>query len=101
MSKTKIKYGLTVEGVVRVFSKEKTIEGKNKKKFTITDVWFNVSEREEDGNYFNKPMNLVFKRGLYYPNNNTVIKLKGFPVIRGNGDYRQIAILVQEWEEIE
>ena len=98
MSKTK--YGLTVEGVVRVFRKDKEIEGKNKKKFTITDVWFNVSEREENGDYFNKPMNLIFKRDLDYPDNNTTIKIKGFPIITGNGEYRRIAILVQEWEEV-
>ena len=62
MSETK--YGVNVGGKVRVFVKEKEIKGKNKKTYTVTDVWFNVSELEEDGKtYFNKSMNLIFKRG--------------------------------------
>lgn len=96
MSETK--YGVNVGGKVRVFVKEKEIKGKNKKTYTVTDVWFNVSELEEDGKtYFNKSMNLIFKRGEELPLNNTVIEFKGFPIITGSGQYRRIAIFVQEW----
>jgi hypothetical protein len=92
------KYGLNVLGKIRVFRKDKEIKGQNKKTFTVHDVWFNVSEKEENGNYFNKSMNLIFKRGLALPENNQVIQIiSAFPVITGTGDYRRIALLVEEW----
>ena len=94
-------YGLTLFGVIRVFRKDKEITGKNKKTFTISDVWFNISEQDEyDGSYFNRSQNLLFKKGLELPENNTVIQLSGFPVITGNGDYRKIAYMITEWEPV-
>lgn len=95
------KYGLTLLGKVRVFRKDKQVKGKNKKTYDITDVWFNVSEKEEDGNYFNKSQNLLFKRDLPYPENNTVISMDAFPVITGSGDYRKVAYMVTAWNEAE
>ena len=92
-------YGLNILGAIRFFRKDKEIQGKGKKTFNVTDVWFNVSEKEEDGSYFNKSMNLLFKKGLEYPENNTVIQLTGFPVITGTGDYRRIAFMVTDWKE--
>ena len=98
----KKQYGLQVLGTIRVFRKDKEYTDKRTKKaFTITDTWFNVSEKEEDGSYFNKSMKLLFKRGLDLPENNTVIELAGFPVISGNGDYRQISFMVTGWSEVE
>src|SRR5690606_42098118 len=95
-------YGLSVLGKVRVFRKEKEIQGRGKKTFTINDVWFNVSEKNEDGSYFNKSMNLLFKRDTILPENNTVINIvSAFPVITGDGDYRRIALFVQEWAPTE
>lgn len=90
-------YGLTISGVTRVFRKDKEVEGVGKKKFVITDVWFNVSEKEDDGTYFNRSMNLLFKRDLPKPESNTLIELEGFPVITGSGNYRKIAIMVTAW----
>lgn len=103
MSNEKSNYGLSITGSVRVFRKDKTIQAKNsKKKYDITDVWFNVSEKEEDGTYFNKSMNLLFSRNAGAPENNTVITIKNaFPVITGNGEYRKIALMVTEWEPAE
>lgn len=96
---SKEQYGLNILGKIRVFRKDKTIQGNGKKTFAITDVWFNVSEQEEDGSYFNKSTNLLFKKGLDYPENNTVIQLTGFPVITGTGEYRRIAYMVTDWKE--
>lgn len=94
-----IKYGLQVAGKIRVFRKDKQVKGQNKKTYDITDVWFNVSEKEEDGNYFNKSMNIIFKKGLPIPANNEVIIIKeSFPMITGSGDYRKIALCVMDWE---
>lgn len=98
---SKEQYGLNILGKIRVFRKDKTIQGNGKKTFAITDVWFNVSEQEEDGSYFNKSTNLLFKKGLDYPENNTVIQLTGFPVITGSGEYRRIAYMVTDWKEAE
>ena len=93
------KYGLTLLGKVRVFRKDKEIQGKNKKTFTVTDVWFNVSEKEDSGEWFNKSVNLLFKKGLDKPDNNTTISLVAFPVITGNGEYRKVAYMVTDWNE--
>ena len=98
---TKVKYGLNVYGNIRVFRKDKEIQGKGKKTFNITDVWFNVSEKEDNGEWFNKSTNLLFKKGLEYPENNTVIQIMGFPVITGTGDWRRIAIMVTDWMPVE
>lgn len=89
-------YGLNIEGNVRVFRKDKEIKN-GKKTFIVTDVWFNVSEKEEDGTFFNKSMNLIFKKGLDKPQNNEVITLRAFPVITGEGKYRKIALMVMDW----
>lgn len=96
------KYGLQVVGKVRVFRKDKEIQGNGKKKFTVTDVWFNVSEKEENGNYFNKSMNLIFKKDEPKPENNQVIDIyEAFPMITGDGDYRRISIFVKSWSPAE
>lgn len=93
-------YGLSVMGNVRVFRKDKEIQGQGKKKFTVSDVWFNVSEKQEDGSYFNKSMNLIFKRDAAKPESNQVINIvSAFPIITGEGNYARIALFVQEWEE--
>jgi hypothetical protein len=95
------KYGLAVTGKIRVFAKDKEVKGKGKKKYTITDVWFNVSEQEEDGSYFNRSMNLIFKKEMEKPTNNSLIELEGFPIITGNDDYRKIALFVNGWNYAE
>lgn len=92
-----MKYGLNITGKVRVFRKDKEIQGKGKKKFTITDVWFNTSEQDYNGEWFNISTNLLFKKGLELPNNNDTIILEGFPIITGEGKYRKIAYMVTNW----
>lgn len=91
-------YGLSISGTIRVFRKDKEIEGKNKKKFTVTDVWFNTSEKEEDGSYFNISTNLIFNKDLPKPDNNRLIQiLEAFPVITGQGKFRKIAYYVKDY----
>ena len=97
MTDKKKMYGLQTLGRVRVFRKDKVVEGQNKKKYDISDVWYNVSEKEEDGTYFNQSQNLLFKKGLDLPENNTTIELSAFPVITGNGKWRKIALMVTDW----
>ena len=97
----KAKYGLQLVGTTRVFSKEKEIKGKGKKSFTITDVWFNVSEKEENG-YLNKPINLFFGKDKEKPDNNTVITIyESFPIITGTGKWERVSYFVKSWDYAE
>lgn len=96
------KYGLQICGKVRVFRKDKEIQGRGKKTFTVTDVWFNVSEKDDDGSWFNRSMNLLFRKDVACPkNNSTIWIIEAFPVITGDGDYRKIALMVMDWRESE
>lgn len=98
-------YGLNLYGVVRVFRKDKVVAAGNgsKKTYDISDFWINVSEKNEDGSYFNKSVPLIIKRGLPLPENNSLIELAGFPMITGNvkgdKDYRRIGLYVSEWSD--
>lgn len=99
MAKTKQKYGLTISGTVRVFRKDKDIQGANNKVYTVTDVWFNVSEKNAGEEWFNIPTNLVFPRNAERPENNRIIYIKeAFPMISGSGRYRKIVYYVKDWE---
>src|SRR5699024_3487625 len=102
-TKTKQDYGLTLTGVVRVFRKDKEIEDKEKKvKFTISDVWFNVSEKDDTDNWFNISTNLIFKRGIEPPLNNSVIEIiEAFPMINGSGKWRKTVYFVKGWHYAE
>lgn len=95
------KYGLTLSGVIRVFRKDKDINGKNGKVFTVTNVWFNTSEQDENGEWFNISTNLIFPRRSELPENNTVIEIKeAYPMISGAGNYRKLVFFVKEWEYV-
>lgn len=99
-----MKYGLQLQGKIRVFRKDKEIQGANKKVYNITDVWFNVSEKDENdkSGYFNKSMNLIFPRNSEKPENNSIIIVKdSFPIITGNGKWRKIALFVRDYEIFE
>lgn len=94
-------YGLNVLGNIRVFTKSKTIKGQGKKKYNVTDVWFNVSEKQDDGSYINKSMNIIQKKGSFIPSNNTVINIvSGRLMLTGSGDYTRISLFVEQWEEV-
>lgn len=96
------KYGLTLSGVVRVFRKDKDINGKNGKVFTVTDVWFNTSEQDENGEWFNVSTNLIFPRKTEPPKNNTVIEIhEAYPMISGSGKYRKMVFYVKGWHYVE
>ena len=103
MTKT---YGINFYGTVRVFRKDKEVQAAgSKKKYDISDLWVNVSEKNDDGSYFNKSMPLIIKRGLELPDNNTLIDFSGFPMISGNvkgdKDYRRIVLYVDDWKPTE
>lgn len=103
MAKSKADYGLKLSGVVRVFRKDKEIEDSKKKvKFTVTDVWFNVSEKDEHDTWFNISTNLIFNRNIELPLNNRVIHIiEASPMITGSGKYRRMVYYVKEWQYAE
>lgn len=102
MANEKIKYGLTVSGIIRVFRKDKDIQGKNNKVYTVTDVWFNVSEKNAGEDWFNISINLLFPRNADRPENNTLIHIKeAYPLITGSGKYRRVAYYVKEWDYVD
>jgi len=88
------RFGITTQGKVLVFSKEKQI-----KDFTITDYWFTVGKKDDQGNWENKSMNLVFRKDDDKPDHNEEIVIEdGFFILKGKGSYQQIAIMVMEWD---
>ena len=94
-----MKSGLKLEGKVRVFSKTKDFTGKNKVKYSITDHWFTVGEKLENGEWDNRSMNLFFRKDTETPNHNTDIIIKdSWFFLTGEGKYKRISIFVNEWE---
>ena len=97
MTNNKQDYGLKLTGVVRVFRKDKQINS-NGNSFTISDVWFNTSQKDEQGNYDNVSTNLFFKRGMEPPINNSIIEIiEAFPMINGKGQYKKTVYYVKGW----
>ena len=93
------KYGLTLSGTIRVFRKDKEIEVKNGKTFTVSDVWFNTSKQDQNGKWFNISTNLIFSGKIEPPKNNTLIEIKkAYPMISGAGEYRKLVFYVADWE---
>lgn len=91
------KFGLRLTGITRVFSKSKEVQS-GKKTYTITDYWFAVSEKQEDGSYRNKSINLLFPRNMEEkPNHNTTISIEAFPVLTGEGQWERVAYMVTNW----
>ena len=97
---TTVKYGIDTHGTIRVFAKSKGIVVKGKT-VSITDVWTNLSQKNEVGEYENVALKLIFKKDDETPENNTLIKFSGFMTKSGKGDYSRPAILVQEWDYVE
>lgn len=96
---SKQEYGLKLSGTIRVFRKDKEISGKNKVKYTVTDVWFNTSEKDETGEWFNISTNLIFRRNADLPDNNTLIEIsEASPMITGTGKYRKLVFFVKGWK---
>lgn len=101
VEKKEVDYGLKITGTVRVFAKDRVIPAKKKgeKNYTITDHWFNVSRKDDAGNYENKSVKLLFQKDLEVPENNCLITISdSFFVLNGSGEYAKAAILVMEYD---
>lgn len=97
-------FGLKPTGTIRCFSKERTVTGTDKKKteYDITDYWFNVSRKEENGEYVNKSVKILFKKDAETPeNNSTIVVTDAFFTVHGNGEYARIALFILAWDYID
>lgn len=99
-AKPSIKYGLDFQGVVRVFAKSKGVEIKGKT-VAITDYWLNLSRKDENDEYENVSLKLLFKKDDETPENNQLIQVKGFLTMSGKGDYIRPALMITEWDYAE
>ena len=96
--KKTVKYGNDFSGTLRIFSKEKSVVLKDKKKATITDFWFNFSREVGEKQWDNASLKVLFDKELETPESNTVITFKGFITMTGTGDYTRVAAFIKEWD---
>ena len=92
-------YGIDLEGVVRIFRKDRfiTVQGEE---VAISDFWFNVSRKKGEGEYDNKSLNVYFSRDSEVPENNELITLKGHFMLNGEGEYQKIVVYAKEWDYV-
>lgn len=100
----KAKFGLAPVGSIRLFSKERTVTGTDKKKteYEITDFWFNVSRKEENEEYTNVSVKVLFKKDAETPeNNNTIVVKDAFFTVHGKDKYARIALFILDWDYLD
>ena len=92
-------YGLQLVGNVRVFRKDREVQNpETMAKYKVSNLWFNVSQKLNDGTYDNVSMNLIFPKDQPKPDNNTIITItEAFPMISGQGQYKRIVFYVKSW----
>lgn len=97
----KVEYGLIIQGVIRVFCKDKTIKSKGNT-FEITEHWFNTSKKDEDDEWINKSMRIFFPKDVDKPENNELIEIEGGRLfLTGNSGYERISLYVEDWDYAE
>lgn len=97
-TETKVLRGLNLNGVVRVFSKVKTVEVKGKQ-VTFINYWTNISRKREDGEYDQKGITLLFGKDADQPEHNADIRIiDAFMTLDGKEAFQRPAIFVKEWD---
>ena len=97
---SKVSYGMNVNGITRVFCKEKTVKSKKDgKKYTFEEYSTSISRREEDGTYTNLYIPVFFAKDLDRPENNSIIELQESNLfVSGNNGYERISLYVKQWD---
>ena len=100
---SKVRYGMNVNGITRVFCKERTVKSKKDgKKYTFEEYSTSISRKEEDGNYTNLYIPVFFAKGLDKPENNSVVELQDSNLfVSGNEGYERISLYVKEWDYVD
>ena len=100
---SKVRYGMSVNGITRVFCKEKTVKSKKDgKKYTFEEYTTTISRKDEDGNYTNLYIPVFFAKGLDKPENNSVVELQDSNLfVSGNAGYERISLYVKEWDYVD
>lgn len=97
----KIQFGLKGHGVIRAFNKERYVKSGGKT-YQITDHWFNVSQKDDKGNYTNKSMKILFKKDSETPeNNNDIVVKDSFFTLNGEGECLKIALFIMDWDYLD
>lgn len=96
----RVKYGMYVIGVTRVFCNEREVKSKKDGKvYTFEEYTTTISRKEEDGNYTNLYIPVFFAKDLDKPENNSVIILQDSNLfVSGNAGYERISLYVKQWD---
>ena len=100
---SKVRYGLNVNGITRVFCKERTVKSKKDgKEYTFEEYTTTISRKDENGNYTNLYIPVFFAKGLDKPENNSVIILQESNLfVSGNAGYERISLYVKQWDYVD
>ena len=98
--KSKVRYGMSVNGITRIFCRERTVKSKKDgKKYSFEEYSTTISRKEEDGNYTNLYIPVFFAKDLDKPENNSVIILQESNLfVSGNEGYERISLYVKQWD---
>lgn len=97
---SKVRYGMNVTGVTRMFCRERTVKSKKDgKEYNFEEYTTTISRKEEDGNYTNLYIPVFFAKDLDKPENNSVIILHDSNLfVSGNAGYERISLYVKQWD---
>ena len=100
---SKVRYGMNVVGVTRIFCREKTVKSKKGgKEYTFEEYTTTISRLNEDGKYTNLYIPVFFAKGLDKPENNSVVELQDSNLfVSGNAGYERISLYVKQWDYVD
>ena len=95
-------YGLKVFGVYRVFVNEFEIKKGKNKRGTFLKHTISISKKNEDGEYFNLYMPVLFSKEIVAPQETSVIDItEAYFMVQGNEGYETIGLYIKDYEELE
>ena len=96
---SKVRYGMYVSGITRMFCREKTVKSRKGGEYTFEEYTTTISRKDENGEYTNLYIPVFFAKGLDKPENNSVIILQESNLfVSGNAGYERISLYVKQWD---
>ena len=96
---SKVRYGMNVSGITRMFCREKTVKSRKGGEYTFEEYTTTISRKDENGEYTNLYIPVFFAKGLDKPENNSVIILQDSNLfVSGNAGYERISLYVKQWD---
>ena len=94
-------YGLKVFGVYRVFVNEFEIKKGKNKGGTFLKHTISISRKDENGDYFNLYMPVLFSKEIVPPQETSVIDItEAYFMVMGNEGYETIGLYIKDFEEM-